>query len=352
MNQQKKTEKEITRKEIMMREKLDENRRIREKTKTDYSRPSLDLGSYDGDDDASAPKKFTWNRDPSESLSDWTIIVTTKGVDKAETTSNTYHIHKHVVGAGPRGSKHFLKLFQSENSQEGVLKEESSISKLELYHSAATAFPEMLDFMYDFDPKEVRAQTDTAVALRYLANHFEVPTLFESVNKFIEDDMNRENIHIYVREARKYEDEIIINATMVIAAEAWEDMLLAKDGTPIEKSAYIDQLSESDQLELMKRALSEAFFECKRSKSRYNYHYSGSATKLKLTSPDDRKKKVGAPETPRTSETPRRNPVGIKARLESRGTSAGSVGSNTSETSRRAKRPTTRESSTRSAIAR
>lgn len=324
-------EKKLTRKEILIREKLDESRRQREKTKTDYIRPSLDLGSYGGDDDERAPKKFTWKRDPSESLSDWTIVVATKGVDTSEISTKTYHIHKHVVGAGPRGSKYFLKLFQTESTQEESSKDESSTTRIELFHSAAIAFPEMLDFIYDFDPEEVQARTDTAVALRYLANHFEIPTLFESVNKFIDGDMDKENISEYLKEAKKYEDEIIINATMVIAAEAWEDMLLAKDGTPLKKSTYVDQLSDSDQLELLKRALSEAFFACKRSKSRYNYHYTGAAAKTKLTSPNNvKQQKVGG------SETPRRLISGGKARSGSRGVSGGSVGSNTPETSRRA----------------
>jgi len=316
---------------MLMREKLDENSRLREKTKADYTRPNLDLGSYSGDDDASAPKKFTWKRDPSESLSDWTIVVKTKGVDESEITTNTYHIHKHVVGAGPRGSRYFLKIFQTESTQEESPKDEPSTTRIELFQSAAIAFPEMLDFIYDFDPEEVRARTDTAVALRHLANHFEIPTLFESVNKFIEEDMDRKNIHEYLKEAKKYEDDIIINATMVIAAEAWEDMLLAKDGTPLKKSAYLDQLSDSDKLELMKRALTEAFFECKRSKSRYNYHYGATAATKKLTTPNTvKQQKVGG------SETPRRTPTGVKARLESRGVSSGgSVGSNTSETPRR-----------------
>jgi hypothetical protein len=72
----------------------------------------LDLGSFQ--EDNSSPKrasKLTWRQDPEESLSDWTIIVKQHASeDKGVATPSpaTHHIHKCVVGAGPRSSEHLL----------------------------------------------------------------------------------------------------------------------------------------------------------------------------------------------------------------------------------------------------
>lgn len=48
---------------------------------------------------------LSWRLDPEESLSDWTILVKTKrsNDDKVD----TYHVHKSVLGVGPRRSNYF-----------------------------------------------------------------------------------------------------------------------------------------------------------------------------------------------------------------------------------------------------
>ena len=128
------------------------------------------------------------------------------------TTTTTYNVHKAIIGLGPRGSQYFLNMFRTN----GMLAEtQSSTSRLELEPSAAVAFPIMLDFMYHTDNNmtkasgggfgekgyDVNATTETAVALRHLANYFEVPSLFEAVNEFIGDDMDKDNIDMYLEEA-------------------------------------------------------------------------------------------------------------------------------------------------------
>mmetsp|Transcript_10720 Transcript_10720/g.15776 ORF Transcript_10720/g.15776 Transcript_10720/m.15776 type:complete len:351 (+) Transcript_10720:114-1166(+) len=214
---------------------------------------TLDLGSYDGiQEENPAPyKRLTWNRDPVASLSDWSIVVTSKS-DKEEI--DTYHVHKCLIGAGPRGSQYFLKLF----TISGLKESQTCTSKLDLEETAASAFPDMLDFMYASQNEEVKVKTETAVAMRHLANYFGIPTLFESTIKFIQEDMNEFNIHIYLKEARQYHDESIIEATMEIFNRAWRDILVSEDGSKTKESLYMELLTPSEQVEVLKRALLNA----------------------------------------------------------------------------------------------
>mmetsp|Transcript_4984 Transcript_4984/g.6065 ORF Transcript_4984/g.6065 Transcript_4984/m.6065 type:complete len:295 (-) Transcript_4984:270-1154(-) len=224
-------------------------------TEQDIMERTIDLGSYDGDlannggdkGEKSPPKELTWNRDPIASLSDWTIVVTSNESKKTK----TYHVHKCVVGAGPRSSQYFFKLFSTSQMEEC----QTCTSKLDLEENAAVAFPRMLDFMYASKEVEVQVKTETAVALRHLANYFGVPTLFESVKKFIRQDIDRFNVHIYLKEAQQYHDQSIIKATIAIAGKSWRHLLLSEDGTKIRESPYMKLLSSEEQVDVMKLAL-------------------------------------------------------------------------------------------------
>jgi hypothetical protein len=148
--------------------------------------------------------------------------------------TTTYYVHKSVLGAGPRKSHYFCRLFQSSSSSSLLVESTTSTSHIELQQSSAVAaFPILLDFMYNttnvrlFQEASTNAtSTSTAVALRYLANYFEVPALFQSTNLFIQKDMNKDNIHMYLQEAILYHDETIMEATMKVGAKAWQGLLL------------------------------------------------------------------------------------------------------------------------------
>ena len=243
---------------------------------------------------------LSWRRDPEESLSDWTIIVSSvstngyyENVDNCDSNDDEdnrvemttkYHIHKVVVGAGPRGSNYFFRLFKNEtnsndngvvplltsssspssNQERAMVKytapsplrrflfgggyynnytnnkndsacnggtarnpEDAKTSHIELERSAAVAFPIMLDFMYAHSSVDVQATTKTAVALRYLGKVFDIPTLVATVNNFIRHDMTKDNIHIYVQQATVFHDEQIVQLTMQTAAPAWYELFFA-----------------------------------------------------------------------------------------------------------------------------
>jgi hypothetical protein len=123
----------------------------------------------------------------------------------------------------------------------------TSSSHVELEASASAAFPMMLDFMYSQHSIDVKASADTATALRHLANYFGVPTLFEAVNQFIQKDMCKKNIHFYLEQATLYQDEKVISSTLVVAAWAWEALLVRE-----ECSVYMSQLPQSKHLKLLK----------------------------------------------------------------------------------------------------
>ena len=213
---------------------------------------ALDLGSYSYDglpeEDQAENKQLTWNRDPVASLSDWSIIVRSKS---AQEETNIYYVHKCVMGAGPRGSQYFLKLFTTSGFEES----QTCTSKLDLDESAARAFPDMLDFIYAPRQQEVNVTTETAVAMRHLSNYFGVPSLFESTNKFIQEDIDTSNIHIYLKEAQQYNDQRIVEATKTIFNRVWRDLLVSEDRTKIRQSAYMNLLEPSEQVDLLKVAL-------------------------------------------------------------------------------------------------
>jgi hypothetical protein len=182
----------------------------------------LNLGTLLDHDPSSSPiqpKELTWRRDPEESFSDWTIVVSRKvEVEQCEAEVEppaTYYVHKHIVGAGPRSSEYFCNVFQNTELAES----KTSTTVLELKTSAALAFSDMMDFIYM--NREANLSSETAVAVRHLATYFCVPTLFEHTNNFIQQDIGTSNIHVYLQEALLYHDDTMIQATMEVAANDW-----------------------------------------------------------------------------------------------------------------------------------
>jgi hypothetical protein len=147
--------------------------------------------------------------DSSESLSDWTIEINGRDV---------YHVHKSFLAAGKRSSVYFERLFQSSMAETS-----RSASKIDLESSAAHAVPAMLDFMY-YQTEEVKTTTFTAVALRYLANYFEIEELFDSVNRYIQSDLKPSTALTYLVEATAYNDCKVSEAAGRLCAECFAEL--------------------------------------------------------------------------------------------------------------------------------
>jgi len=174
---------------------------------------SLDLGSFrtlvSSVSGGNRNQALSWRMDGTESLSDWTIEI--NGTD-------VYHVHKSFLAAGKRSSLYFERLFQSQMAETS-----QSRSRIDLESSAAHAVPAMLDFMY-YHNAEIKATTYTAVALRFLANYFEMEELFESVNRFIQQDFSPSTALSYLVEASLYNDAKIFDAAGILCGQHFGDL--------------------------------------------------------------------------------------------------------------------------------
>ena len=246
------------------------------------SKRKIDLGSFypkegGNDNKVANGAKFhhgalSWRRDWDQCFSDWTIIVQSqktkeaasfnlpaeddgKSVSLAEvegTVETTYHVRKHVLGAGPRGSQYFARLFQGNG---GMTESKDGISRIKLEPSAADAFPHMLDFVYDRRyPEDAKATSSTAVALRFLSMYLGIPTLFDNINQFIERDLHRNNLHTYLQEARIYQGDAIVSATQQRAGESCDEFPVDDDAISCLHPTYMSLLTQSEQLEVWKLA--------------------------------------------------------------------------------------------------
>ncbi|CAB9529653.1 nervous system development [Seminavis robusta] len=179
----------------------------------------------------------TWRGDPAETFSDWKIVVISKTPDEDETPQATYqvpyHVHKFLLTCGRRNSKYFAKLFQNSSSfQEG----KSCTTELELDSLAATAFPALLDYLYEHD-KPLQVETKTATALHYLGEYLDIHHLRWDALQFCKKNISFDNADIYYKHAMLFQNETILG----ILAK-----FLGENSLKIDESAHILQISSPD----------------------------------------------------------------------------------------------------------
>jgi hypothetical protein len=132
---------------------------------------------------------LSWRSDPEKNHSDWTIkIVCGDGSQSSTAVPTSYHVHKAVMGVGPRRCKYFSTLFQT---QANVPEKKHSTSIISLAEPYANAFPMLLDFCYEFPGSQnlLIDSATNAMALRNIANYFGCDALRKYVNLFIENDI-------------------------------------------------------------------------------------------------------------------------------------------------------------------
>jgi hypothetical protein len=179
------------------------------------------LAEYDSDEEPQkeTPKEWqNWRLDPVETLSDWTIRITSTTIINNEEKEqiDTYHVHKYTLAVGPRNSLYFERLFGL-----GVCKfaeGQSSQSSINLHELAAEAFPVMLDFMYAPTGK-LEATTENATALHYLGQYFEIRRLRWDAKQFWKKNLGLETVSTYSQHARIFQDEKILNAVASLCAK-------------------------------------------------------------------------------------------------------------------------------------
>jgi hypothetical protein len=187
-----------------------------------------------------------WRLDPSESHSDWTIIlheeegevfdllnVSSDSHDRIPTT--IFHVHKIMLGVGPYKSEYFSQLFRqcapaAAASAGGRLhcfsEYETSTSHIYLPPSAIVAFPIMLDFIYGRGCTTACApfQTCNAVEIRFLSTYFDVPTLYSAISEFIQSDLTTSNCSEYLRNAMVFRDDKLIEDSCATCAKNFDHL--------------------------------------------------------------------------------------------------------------------------------
>ena len=156
-----------------------------------------------------AAEDLSWRLDPEVSMSDWKIVVQDTTAERAATT---YHVHRAILGVAPRRSDYFAKAFLASGFAEGT----THSTELELEPSACDAFPIFLDFMYS---GELEATTTLATALRHCAKYFVVSELYESINAFIQGDLNVTTAPTYFDEGETYADEKLQAAALSLCVD-------------------------------------------------------------------------------------------------------------------------------------
>lgn len=210
---------------------------------------SNDSPSRSGMDDEEDQSFFSlWRLDPSESHSDWTIILQDEEEDSesATTSSNTvspdaavtkFHVHKNLLGVGPYKSEYFSRLFRlspaaslsSSSTSVSVSRlllaeSKTSTSYITLPSSAIVAFPIMLDFVYSRGCTPDPFHTSYAVEIRFLSSYFGVPKLFSAISQFIQESLNPSNCIEYLGKAMTYRDDKLIEASCATCAKNFEHL--------------------------------------------------------------------------------------------------------------------------------
>jgi hypothetical protein len=212
-----------------------------------------ELGSKSLAEDQDVP--LTWRGDPSETMSDLTIVVVTN-----ELQTMTYHVHKSVLCYGPRQSRYMSRIIlnhqssSSSSSQKKSKHRSTRTTKVELDQRDADNVPILLDFIYApcsynscngtvatsastiTTPSLLTAPSEdcslvledithhNAVSLRHLARTFEIDSLMLAVNRFIQRDLNLKSGPKYLMEASEYKDERLLESAQRLCTDNFEQL--------------------------------------------------------------------------------------------------------------------------------
>lgn len=161
----------------------------------DFTSSKHSVSQHEEDDE------LTWRLDPSESLSDWTITVVSKGAKSVQ----DYHVHKNMLAVGKRKSEYFARIFR-QHRQEG---NRSAVSELILPDTAASMIPILLDYIYTSEAA-LTLSSETAPGLRYLAQFFGIKALFERIMRFIQKDLSLNTLVPYYQGSRDLDDKKVL----------------------------------------------------------------------------------------------------------------------------------------------
>lgn len=158
-----------------------------------------------------------WRLDPSESYSDWKIVISSDSDDEAPIT---YNVHKCMLAAGTFSCEYFTTLFGTEVE---TLERNEQTSHIKLSKKQAEVFPVFLDLVYSKSGHVNAATTsENAVALLSLARYFQCSDLVKSIITSIIQDLDPENAVDYLEKANEYNDEELKKRMHMFIAENFE----------------------------------------------------------------------------------------------------------------------------------
>ena len=177
---------------------------------------SFDFGTYSEATGEPPSKKLSWRDDPEESLSDWTIVVSSAGEE------STFHVHKAMLAAHHAQQSDYFKT-EFAGSVSSLFMASSNRTRLDLEDSAAAAFPAYLDFVYT---GELAVTSESATALLHLAGSLRCHQLHNVVTQFMQDDLCGKNAALYLAEAERYSLEKVAAAALSACASNWRIALV------------------------------------------------------------------------------------------------------------------------------
>jgi hypothetical protein len=161
-----------------------------------------------------AGPKLSWKSDPVASFSDWRIEIL--NTDTGE--SDTYHVHRNMIGFGARVSQYFLRRFKKamkDPSNYG----KSNFSILELEKGKADVFPMILDFLYYTKEVKQTLTAERACAVYSVSGQLEIPALQKAVTDFYRKNLSLNNMGEFLAAAAKYKaDDLLFVAKAKIGA--------------------------------------------------------------------------------------------------------------------------------------
>ena len=196
---------------------------------------------------------LSWRLDPDDSLSDWTLRISSsenphanRFADSSKNSfsmsppgsaqTKTYFVHRTNLAVGPRRSEYFAKLFKTSESDQRQVDDarddESNhtvprnVTKVELLPSAASCFPVMLDYLYSIPGTPLDISTKNAVALRHLASSFGIKSLFNETTEFIKEDLTPETAPIYLVAAKSFKNEKLASTAINAIAKNFKAVKL------------------------------------------------------------------------------------------------------------------------------
>ena len=160
--------------------------------------------------------RLNWRLDPQISFSDYALEIISSpdssSSRKNKRRKSTYHVHKNILSVGLKKSDYFAKLFQQQHNAEPT--------PIELPRLAADVIPIVLDYIYGETTEPLKITTETATALYYLGEVFQIRRLAWEARQFWQKDLleNSANYLIYYEHATALGVEPILQAVARVCA--------------------------------------------------------------------------------------------------------------------------------------